>query len=851
MVLNVSSQDYSLIIGGLNCTPALTHAEGNFSHYETGSGLIKISAKFTLKRAIAFTENLDDRINPRWARGKQIIFKINNFNAPVLGILYILNSQFDGLHTLEIEAGCILSLLNFRTPADRGICVFLGEDTSISSIAAKLLLKAGVTDYNLSGLPNRYLNIPLPKLSNESYISMFGQLCYSNGCIAYQDNTGTVNVKRINIKPTSNLIALKLGEHDIRYERLTGNEQPPEQIRCTGVKKNYKSSYSKSIVYGEGIDSIYRLIINKLVRELKVDFPQSAIPQITEITETQYLIGLETTGVTERLIQFPRFIDEKGRVIVDYSIKQQMLGAVMPKFFPWQSELIITEHKINIKYYEKKNPLSEGKCYEFDEGRLLTEDEYIYQPFGLVLATFLDNEEDRINTLGLTAYYRNLLKYFVEFHNQTTHQYRIVIPSSEAEVQEEKLIEYQVNTTKTQPSGILYNNLPDPVDTTLTGYLNSFPAQFIESTIFPSRIVEQTTEIYKLLKQDEWAKTAIEKKAFASALPDILKQMTDIAEQQIQSGQTIGNVKIPDVNTYHALITTNLSQKIDDSGSTTPPSPERFPIREISEKELIVIEKFPSYAGSNFKERERAYTVDSNFVIDKNQLQEIAKIEGAILLGKFKGTSCTTKLFSQLFDIIPLDGCSWQETSATHYFLIDGFSIAVTNKRVSVAWDGIWVGYGGGGGGDVIIRPDEIFSTIHTLNNYESESGTIAYYSYSLTSEQIILSGGESELGTIFNGIILFNQENETGTIISLNNISKLPLPILLIVIDNELINSALLIGQDIESGIIDLYRLVEHILIGNDTETGIILISTGINWVTITSIEWENILLSEWETLA
>jgi hypothetical protein len=130
MAVNLSARNYQLTIGNLNCTTALISAEGGWSHYDQ-SGLALIDATFVLGRALDFTENLDDRINPRWARGGVINLLIADSTGvlrpcPILGHLYVLNAEYDGSYQLKIEAGCILNLLNFRTPLGDGACVDLG-----------------------------------------------------------------------------------------------------------------------------------------------------------------------------------------------------------------------------------------------------------------------------------------------------------------------------------------------------------------------------------------------------------------------------------------------------------------------------------------------------------------------------------------------------------------------------------------------------------------------------------------------------------------------------------------------------------------------------------------------------
>ncbi|MEC4851191.1 MAG: hypothetical protein SAJ12_09275, partial [Jaaginema sp. PMC 1079.18] len=237
-MINLSTRNYQLLIDGLDCSQALVALAGGFAHYDQ-SGLVKIDGSLELRRVIGWSESLDDRLNSRWARGKEVKFYVADGAgilqlAPILGTSYIMEAEYDGIDKLTIQVGCKLTLLDYRTPPGEGIDIPLGIGTECDDVVIALLEKAGLSDF-VGTIPGR-LSVPVSKLGNQSYIGLFGQLCWCNSQLAYQGRDGQIYVKPVNLFPPPLMGERWVERHAVKYERLSGAEKPCSRIIATGAK---------------------------------------------------------------------------------------------------------------------------------------------------------------------------------------------------------------------------------------------------------------------------------------------------------------------------------------------------------------------------------------------------------------------------------------------------------------------------------------------------------------------------------------------------------------------------------------------------------------------------------------
>ena len=647
MSINLSARNHKLVIDGLDCTNCLVSADGGWSHYDQ-SGLALIEATFILKRSIDWTESLDDRINQQWARGKIIrLYVADSTNAlrpaPILGHLYILNAEYDGISQLKIEAGCILNLLNFRTPLGDGACFDLGTITSLNAIAFTLLQKTGISGFSgsIAGLP---LTVSLPKLSNESYVQLFGKLCWANGCIAYQDNFGAVKVKNVSLFPTP--VHTKLvGFDDAKYDRLTGAEKPCEKIRVTGVINRTKPTKPSTTT----VDTQYG--------------PISAIDPRANSSEITILSQIT---VTEN-------IEFGSRKRTTKTEKYEPLGKIMPQYFPGFIQLQLSENIVEERFYEQSRDFANvGKdnCNNPDEGKLIRIESTVSRPFGAALAEWIA-ANPRILITGI-------LNFIVSRSDTTTYQYKNIKEDPDSEV---TIIPSIITTTELAAGTILPNENWDNAPSGLR--------------VADLATAEVKRQVWIELRPEEWKYTESLDQNLVTAFPDVINPPLKEDQKIFVSVAT----KLLLINVSSKSITSN-------SGQATPPAPERFPPTHSIKQEQVKVEvNIPASFGSQFRPREREFSVDSGLLTSKSQAENIGRIEGHMLWGRYKGQSIAIALGDELFSISPLVGSLWGDLSGSrHLFMVDGFSVALANNRFAAQFDGIWSGTVASG---VVITPGE------------------------------------------------------------------------------------------------------------------------------------------------
>jgi hypothetical protein len=709
-MLNLSCRNYKLIIDNLDCTELLTNITGNYEHYQSGTGYVKISASLTLQRLhFGWTENLDHRTNTRWARGKQISFQIANENgvltaSPILGHLYILSSQYDGINALKIEAGCILSLLDFRTPAGDGVCFSLGETKSLTAIANQLLEESGVPSYSIL-INGQNLSAPLQKLTNESYIQLFGKLCFANNYLAYQDKLGVVRVKKITTNPSS-LKDLIVGESELSYSPLQGNEQPAEIYRISGVVK--------TVIDVTGFQSAS-------VTESFGTFVNQA--------------GGSYNGLLERKYIYEKEINKEDRTVYSKIYTQQLAAKLLPAWFPSWFSLISWETTETTNYHEKTtNPT---KCSDTDEGKLLTTIETVKSPLILVLNEFYVRLKKLTEDAGGQFILVGQLNSLTARKTITTYDFQLDEIDSESledvRLNSRKLGKVTKVSTTWQPKGTLvYEALTDDQDDTTWLF-------FDPQTLVKTEIV---TEEWIEVSPNQWSYFLERKQA------SFINKPTETVDLMLRWRDD--GVVISSYDFFWELQTVERTNGIPSYFANQPPSPEYFPSTEaIIENQLIEIEEFPSYA-SEFKERIKEITVDSGFLTSNSQARNIAQLEANLTWGKYLGNSFTTALFNELLGLKPLDAITWQEsTGSVHKFLIDGAAIAFESQQLAFSADGIWVSQVSDGV-DIPINSVMGLPRKYRLIGASNSRGKISFYPYSLgTITDYLITGLSINNGTI------------------------------------------------------------------------------------------------------
>lgn len=608
-MINLSTRNYQLLINGLDCSPCLVALAGGFSHYDQ-SGLVKIDGSLELRRVIGWTESLDDRFNSRWARGKEIKFYVADDTgvlqlAPILGTSYVLDAEYDGIDQLTIQIGCKLTILDYRTPPGEGIDIPLGIGTECDDVAVALLEKAGLSGF-VGTIPGS-LSVPVSKLGTQSYIGLFGQLCWANNKLAYQGRDGLIYVKPVNLFAPPLTGEKWVENYAVKYERLSGAEKPCSSIITAGAKLETqppKDSYEVSQEqYGASVSWVN-------------DTPTSARQIIRR--------GLiRRTILTERVIRGARKFVTKTETYLP-------VNTINPESSV--SSLRLAEIEIETKIYEKQ-PAGNG----IDEGKLLRVEKETRQANGLFLKDFYAANPSR-------PYFP--LNIFISQKSVTHYKYSTPIT---------------VTTETWAAIGSLFPN---------------------EDLISPTNLVlsQRQTQTWREIRPNDYLFEETIEQPFGIASPAAVEELE----------ATVG----VSLALRLSLVQTSKNKKRSNSGQANPPSPERFPTEaEIIEKPIIGTAYLPPLAGSNFREREREFSLPTGLCTSQEQADRAAQIEGAILWGKYKGQSFTLPVSDNLFAVTPLAAVHWvEQTGAIQKFLGDGWSVAFTDRQLIMAADGIWSG---------------------------------------------------------------------------------------------------------------------------------------------------------------
>ncbi|MEW5857374.1 MAG: hypothetical protein AB1861_08335 [Cyanobacteriota bacterium] len=660
MTINISARNYSVFIAGLDCTTALKSADGGFAHYDQ-TGLSLISATFVLGKAFEFSENLDDRINSRWARGNLIIVSVANslgvlMRAPVLGQLYILESRYDeNSRELTIEAGCILSLLNFRSPSGEGICFSLGNTTSLTSIASKLLQKAGVPGF-AGAIAGAGLSVPLSKLSNESYIQLFGKICWANGQIAYQDNYGQIRVKPVSRLPPT-LISGSVYSNAVKYERLSGAEAPCEKIVVTGTL-------------------------------LKAEKPKDAVKVITEEYGPVSLIDPSSTQTSLILVErtiYTEKLNPPARTITKETEKSQARALLNPERYAKDSSMMFAEIKLEKHFYEAVPNGGAGtvKCTDPDEGRLIKSIIETRQCAEICLREWLANQPEEIAVSDrdrLILASRIVITY--EYPSPVPNL-EDVLPGSITALNNARRAMVVTTETSECQGTILPGDFS--MEDSYGGNTISAPIPSDAKFLTKSEI---KTETWTEFRPGDWEKKTRTYQVLAKAYPEVAERLEENLVEQSEGNEVLV------LNAKLSMVPLSTEIERSNSGQAQPPAPERFPPEFIIvEKPVRVEVKLPPAFGSQFRPREREFTVDGGLLTSRQQAEALGRIEGHILWGRYKGQSIVQELADPIFGFSPLAGAQWTDAAGyTHLFMMDGFSVALAQKRFVCQYDGIWCG---------------------------------------------------------------------------------------------------------------------------------------------------------------
>lgn len=163
------------------------------------SGMSMMTGTLTLTQAEDTNLDFDTRFVQTWRRGTKITLQHKTLALPICGESYIISADYDMASTLSISFGCLLSLFNFRTTSDTGVCLEFGEEKPIGFLVQEMLIAAGVPADKIEIGSFLFLNkfkIIKPYLigASQSIIQAAAKIVGQYGGILIQRPTGFVSI---------------------------------------------------------------------------------------------------------------------------------------------------------------------------------------------------------------------------------------------------------------------------------------------------------------------------------------------------------------------------------------------------------------------------------------------------------------------------------------------------------------------------------------------------------------------------------------------------------------------------------------------------------------------------------
>lgn len=681
-MINLSIRNYRITISGLNCTPALVSFRGSDSKLDQ-AGLVIFTGEIVLGRPDGF-ESLDDRRNGRWNRGQAIDVQIADKSgslrpSPRGGKLFILDSGFDlKTRKLTLQVGDVFALMNFKEgKGDKsGIC--LGTSNSRTEIINRLLAAAGCPNL-IDSVPG-FLSHPSPRLLEGNYLQQAGAIAAASGYFLWVDSYGLVRASGINTRANSPILSLNAASQSADYVRLEG-EQPAEEVLVRGkvtiVRKTGDETETKTEEYGPGL--------------------LAGSPSASEII-------VKRTRILDKF-------DRSSKLRTVQTWVQQPEGIVIPVDFVrdvpafGRTSLIDSEYRIETFQYEKNAPITgkatESKCSQGNQGRLLEHITKVYQVFDSVfkevLATYPKGDLQRLFPMGTLVQIEEI---------QVTYRYELTpaqvttpaIGGGSVEDDDdpqdipelEKLGNGPQITTRTYKA--IGTVIPDDFG------FKALPANVTQYRSMRSmHESERQVQTWRERTFGEWRSETQVSKVIPILYPDLVEKLRE---------KLIKQSLLYDSADLMQLVDATNTIVVSNSGQAQPPAPDTYsPPFTTQEITISGKGKFPTDATLPFRPRRKELSFEylsavvqsggtlGGIANAKSEASRLASIWGNIFWGRYKGAAITTDLGDGWFAYQPLSRGDVTEPEGIASYLMDGFAIALAERRCVVSFDGILLGF--------------------------------------------------------------------------------------------------------------------------------------------------------------
>lgn len=382
MTLDLRTRNFKVMLRYANGTNAIDVSPLVESFVVSNSGLDEsglMESSGTLSLAAfplaGWSESLNPKFNAaRFARRSQVEVWIEdefgNLEHHPRGRLRILKSPKPATRTtptLDIEVGCLLSLLDYKQPP--------GDDSKIEPGVSRTrteIINSLATAIGLPGLedeiPEWEIDYPLPRLSG-SVVRQMGQVAFAAGYVLWIDKEEKLRATRIPRHPSAAL-TLRLGVDDAFFEELSGQETPCEKVyvTCTYPKaikvKDPPTTRSLARTTEYSIADLsaqsWTGMGTARVQSYRESFRPKGLVLPNDHPNNRILTPAEQEWTTSTFAE-----DEAGFLQKRERIVKQPQGVILPGFFP--GSLILTIALIEEQYFSyRKSVLEKITTYVFE-----------------------------------------------------------------------------------------------------------------------------------------------------------------------------------------------------------------------------------------------------------------------------------------------------------------------------------------------------------------------------------------------------------------------------------------------------------------------------------------------------
>jgi hypothetical protein len=480
--------------------------------YLSQSGLIKTLGSLKLNAGAypAPAESMNPVANiVRWHRGQKIYVDYTDDAGdlvahPMANPLYVLQEPkrpffADNPPTLELELGCILALRDFPQPDDDQSGVTAGTSTTLQAVVTSLMTAAGITSVSLSGLSGASRTAPAIKTDRGSFVQQAGQIAYGVGYYLFQNSSGAVEARAIDLEPGSSTFDRQVGTNsgqEILYQPIDqGSETPVEKVVVKSVYADGSTPpsgsetpyfdetfeiegivgevlpdstvfYNKTITQSSRIRKFaYSSEGNQEVDLIEVSLPRGLI--VPDDANALTLIEARTTTTT-------RTFDSKSRLIKTVIDTQEAKGLVnkeetVAPFQPTTGSIVTTANTFEAAEGSLESDQISKQVVTTQQPKITTNPDEVTNPYDVHTAELITRQWSRIGETEQFGFVETPQKSKILVNpNETADPYTLTfapggeVGASSSDRYQPPQAEYRTpesNITETEVEGIAYFDL--------------------------------------------------------------------------------------------------------------------------------------------------------------------------------------------------------------------------------------------------------------------------------------------------------------------------------------------------------------------------------------------------------